>query len=274
MGGGGVRRVIVVAASPRTGSSLLSEALSATGVAGAPQEYINPSILLRDPFGVGPVRWSVRGRLGRVRRRVVGDPRWDRPVPERFTRASVVSILDNVGQRWVSGDGVLSIKVMWGDYRRMMLDRGLDMSVWGAPVSWVWIRRDDRVRQAVSWSRALQTGAWAGRGSGASTGPVYDRRLIEACVRMADTDEAGWREHFSAWQGEPPLAVTYEALSGEYEATMSRVFDHLGVRGVAVPAPPLERMADELSEQWVTQFLAGGEVASVASCMQRRRVIG
>lgn len=250
------KRVIIVAASPRTGSSLLSEALTATGMAGTAQEYINPTTLLRDPFGVGPVRWTLRGHVGRARRRWSGDPRSNRAVPERFTRSSVVSVLDNVERRWVGDDGVLSMKTMWGDYRRMMLDKRLDVSYWGAPVSWVWIRREDRVRQAVSWSRALQTQDWNGRGERPSVSPEYDRRHLEMCIRMGDRDEAGWRDYFAASSGRSPLMVTYEELSSEYEATMSTVFDHLGLSGAVVPPPPLQRMADEVNDQWVERLLA------------------
>jgi LPS sulfotransferase NodH len=248
-----VKRVIVVAASPRTGSTLLSEALTATGLAGETQEYVNPSLLLKDRYGVGPVRYSLRGHAGRLRRRIARDPHWDQPVPEHFTNASVAAVLRRIEKCSLSPDGVLSLKVMWDDYNRVMLRRGFDASFWGAPVSWVWIHRNDRLRQAVSFTKALQTQQWHDRDDPAEMEPHYDRSMIERCISIGDRDEAGWRNHFAS-RPISPLEVTYEELDANYEATMARVFAHVGLDVDRVPAPPLQRMADAVTEEWVRRY--------------------
>jgi LPS sulfotransferase NodH len=64
---------------------------------------------------------------------------------------------------------------------------------------YVWLRRQGKVRQAVSWWRADMTGEYA-RPAGASPSPppAFDGAAIAGLVRYAEVGEAGWRNWFAA----------------------------------------------------------------------------
>lgn len=141
---------------------------------------------------------------------------------------------------------------MWLHYAMYGLDREGGAEAWGVPESWVRIRREDRLRQAVSLARAFETQQWKA-GQKALREAEYDPALIARCETMIGSQEAAWDDYF-ARRGIRPLCVTYEALAGDYQATLGRVLDHLGHGDVAVPPPQLERQADERTEDWVSRY--------------------
>lgn len=266
-----VRRVIVVAASPRTGSSLLCRALAGTGRVGDPKEYLNPS--LRRPMfeQMGCFDLTPRGNLGRLRRRLRGDSDWRMTTLTRLTNRRLGVLMN-----WVAGhasaEGVLSLKLMWNHYEPL-LDRGSSVSFWGAPVTWVWIRRRDRVRQAVSWCRAEQTGSWHAEES-ERVEPVYDAVRIERLIQLSMKHEREWRDYFER-QAIKPLEVFYEDLDDDYEGTMRVVFGHLGLVDATLVDRPLVRQADALNEAWIERWRAsvraGADRAAVESLPPERR---
>ena len=58
-------RTIVIASSQRSGSSLLAEALWATGCAGAPDEYFSDSVIAEAADNLGIPRFTAAERLRR-----------------------------------------------------------------------------------------------------------------------------------------------------------------------------------------------------------------
>lgn len=243
-------RVIVIAATARTGSTLLAEALRATGQLGHPDEHLNPREIDRRRAEWGVPTITVKGRLGQVKRRLQRDPYWRHT--SRYRPASLRRYLDRVAGRYTGDTGVLSIKLMWQQYESVLLAQGLDATYWGAPVTWIRISRTDRVRQAVSVVRAHQTNQWLAATTTAMQAPVYDADAIERSLRSAGHGENCWDRYFAAL-GVSPLHLEYEHLDAHYEATISEVFTHLGV-DAPVPPRQIERQGDTLNDEWVERF--------------------
>jgi LPS sulfotransferase NodH len=70
-------------------------------------------------------------------------------------------------------------------------------------------------------------------------------------------------EHNDAWQSYfeecdvEPLEVVYEDMVEDYEGTILRVLDGIGIprpENFVVAAPRMKRQADELSEEWVRLY--------------------
>jgi len=245
-------RVIAVAATARSGSTLLCRALAATGELGDPQELVNPhSVLARGSFRRAPFL-TTRLYAGLLRN-------WWRPglkwmKVHRYGRAPIRAMLDDSVARWGSGDGVLCAKLMWHPYRIAMLEQGVDMNYWGVPVTWVRIQRTDRVRQAVSLVRATQTEQWeADRRAVAE--PLYDREAIAQGIARIGEIEVEW-DRYLASIGVEPYNVVYEQLDADFEGTMRSLLDHLGYPALEVEPRPVRRQADELNEEWVRRYLA------------------
>lgn len=245
-------RVVVIAATARSGSALLGRGLATTGLLGDAQEHLNLRILddRRQQWGVP--RISMRGHAGRLRRRMSGDRTWT--PTSRFTRRSMAGYLDRLAEDRTGPTGVLSFKAMWTQYDPVLLARGLDATYWGVPVHWVRIGRADRVRQAVSIVRAKQTGLWTADGDAVGE-PTYDAADIAANVAAIARDEASW-DRYLAGLGAQPFTVTYENLDADYDGVMGAVLSHLGVHA-EVPPRQLRRQADGVNDEWVARFLAG-----------------
>lgn len=228
----------LVCTTHRTGSVLLCEALRDTQLAGAPDEYL---------WNGGRYTYAAR---------------WDAAAPDDY--------LAHLFARTTSANGVFGAKLM-GDHLSEVATwlrgrpglAGLSPAgLWPAAfpnVHYVWLTRRDKVRQAVSIHRAVQTQQWvqtAGDAPPPAERPTYDFAAIDWWRRHIAAQEAEWRCFFER-AGVAPLSLAYEEFIMAYEATAAAVLDYLGVpapQPLALPAPRPRRQADALSEQWVQQF--------------------
>jgi LPS sulfotransferase NodH len=119
---------------------------------------------------------------------------------------------------------------------------------------YVQITRENKIRQAVSLWKAVQTQAWkAGDEVERSVDLVFSFRAINYLVRLLTAHDASWDAYFLGL-GYEPLKITYEELAESTDAVIRRVLDHLGIpapENLVVQAPRLSVQADEVSEEWV-----------------------
>jgi len=244
-------RVIAIASTARSGSTLLAQGVAATGQGGDPREWFNPASMFPLGAAEGVPRISPLGHVGRTVRRLRRDPRWH--INHRFTRRSIKRYLDVMGRDATTGDGILAFKTQWNQYHPVVLRHGFDAGYWGADVQWVRTMRQDRVRQAVSFTRAVQTGLWTAGHNDSGT-PTYDARYIAKRVKAIAQAEAGWDAHFARIRV-TPLTVDYEQLDADYEGTMATVLAYLDINA---PVPPRQvtRQGDALNDEWVARFRA------------------
>lgn len=231
----------VLCSTPRSGSTLLSEALHATGRVGTPIEYLDDTDALAQLW----LRWGCR---------------------------SFGQYLDRLHRYRCTPEGRFGVKVHWehvpvlvGRLREEgLLPRGrrpelAALDVLAPRRRHVVVRRRDRLGQAVSWFVARHTDRWSSLERAEVPPPRYDRAGIDAC--LADLDEADrrWSE-LLAPLGDDVLDVDYEDLVADYPATVRRVLHHVGVPGAArveVPPPRLRRQSDGHNEELRARYLAG-----------------
>lgn len=119
------------------------------------------------------------------------------------------------------------------------------------------LTRQDKLRQAISKARAMQTGQWVSRGDRPSLrAPEFDQELIAHCLLAAQRGEEMWTDFFQRNAIEP-LAITYEDLCTDYPGTVWRVLDFLRIRprrGFDPGPPQTARQADALTEEWVRRY--------------------
>ncbi len=228
--------------SQRTGSTLLTTALAATGVAGQPEEW------LETPEGEGLLA--------------------------HYGAATPEALRQTLWARGTTSNGVFGAKVSFYEphmTRVLALWRQLPNVPADATRSEVWARvfpngrhiymtRRNKVRQAISWWRAIRSETWhapVGEGETAA-GRVGDKDYDFAALRQL-LDEAMLREAgieaFFAEGGIVPLTLVYEDFARDYVGTLRRVLDYLGVALPAkMPAPAFRKIADEVAETWVQRF--------------------
>jgi LPS sulfotransferase NodH len=263
-----------VCATPRSGSTLLCEALTETGIAGRPREYfeaLRGTDLPRQPQEYfSPLPADVEALLPRFAQR---------PDPQL---ADYAAYLDDVRAEATTPNGVFAAKLMWGYFGEFVARlrelpayahaggvlETMDAAFPGA--RYVEVLRRGKVEQAVSLWTAIQTQSWrAGDGGAALADPVYHRGALEHLVSHLAEHERAWSAFFDSARVRP-LVVVYEDLVADWEPTLRRVLAFLEIEGaedVELPRPPLARQSDDRSRAWVERYLlevGGAAEADVA----------
>ena len=97
---------------------------------------------------------------------------------------------------------------------------------------YIFLIRRNKVRQAVSWWKAIQTGVWSSEQQSQRQEPEYKFEAIDHLVQEIVLREAGWQEYFME-AGITPLSLTYEEVVVEPEQATGAV---LGFLGLSVPS--------------------------------------
>lgn len=241
-------RAYLVASVQRSGSTLLAMALVATGELGVPLEYLNEVPDLRARLGVP--RLTLRGHLGRARRRLVGNPGWRESV--RYEPAALVEYVERLRQIRTSPSGVFGVKVHHTQVEQLRDGCGVDTIELFAPRRVILIHRRDHLRQALSTVRALRSGRWvADQGGAAAEERAPTVAEVDEQVARIEADEAAWRDELAAHDLDDVLELAYEDLDQDYATVLGRVFAFLGQPGLPVPPRQTRRQADALTERWV-----------------------
>lgn len=274
------RQAYLVCATPRSGSTLLCEMLRETGVAGQPLEHfeeLRHSSLPRQPAEYFDEVKSPRilELLAPVK---AGTPSAEAP------QAWWTRMLD----QGATENGVWGGKLMWGHVEDFtsrarelpgLANADLDVvlrTLLDNP-QMIFVTRRDKVAQALSLWRAVQTQSWrsaAVAGAGGSSGRsgssgqsgssgwsgsnlgsvVYNFDAIDHLVSQLERDERAWIDWFARTRRRP-VEVSYEELDVSLTDTVARVLSTLGLPDTPVPRPPLARQRDRLSTAWSARYL-------------------
>jgi len=226
--------------SQRTGSTLLGAALESTGIAGKPREWFNCKPDLLDDF-------------------------------HQSNHAELQEYLWGLGS---SPDGVFGMRHSFYEphfshlietLRRFPACPPAETSrtkIWGHVFPnqhHIFMTRRNKVRLAVSWWKAIQTGEWHLSSSvqpkPADLSNAYSYDAINHLYNECSMREAGIQEFFT--EGNiAPLNIFYEDFVQEYDQTIRTILDYLGLdsRSATIAPPALTKTADAVSEEWVRRF--------------------
>ena len=252
----------LVCATPRSGSTLLCEMLRATGVVGNPREHFE---VLRHSGRPRQPREYFAGVADRGVLELLAplEPEFPSVEPSAAWRERIV----RAGQ---TPNGVWGGKLMWGHVADLLAraralegleraDLATVLRVLLGDVRFVLVTRADKVSQAVSLWRAVQTRRWR---ADAGTPPrphdaVYHFAAIDHLVTRLEADEAAWRAWFGTMSAGPgrPLELPYETLAADPRAAVEQVLGFCGFSGVRIGDPPLRHQRDAQSREWVARYL-------------------
>ncbi len=238
-----------ICATPRSGSTLLCDLLARTEVAGHPESYFRRQSI---PYWVEHLRVP-SDRQGK-------DP--------EISRAYVSA----VKQEGASRNGLFGARIMWESmpelsghldllFPELPNDTARLHAAFGDAV-YIYLSRKDKISQAVSLAKAMQTGLWHLNSDGSelerteSLHPSgYDFGFLDACFRELTANDRAWRDWFQRERVDP-VRTTYEALALDPQAELSKVLEALGQD--PQPANRIEvgtaKLADEESRQWIERF--------------------
>jgi LPS sulfotransferase NodH len=227
---------------------LLSEALARTNIAGKPNEYF-------DIHDFNEQFWI----------RTLGI-------------SSNADYVDRVVAAASTANGVFGMKLLWHQLpsivAKLNASAGRQSSVDGhfslhallsekiGDPHYIWLRRENKLAQAISYYRASRTGLW--RSVDTATDPhqvadhelPFDYAVIDQYLRAVSDFDARWYDYFSR-NHVKVLMITYERFIETYAQTVHGLLEFLGIvrNRVTVTEPRLQRQADQRSLEWEQRFL-------------------
>jgi LPS sulfotransferase NodH len=222
-----LRKSYIVASSYRCGSTFFCAELWRTGVLGAPAEYMN-----------------------------IGDGRRLRDV--MMTRLQATSPEDYVAKLLAcrtSKNGVFGMKVHFHHFEPALswcpsLLRRL------APVTYIYLNRRDKLAQAVSMAKAMQTDVWTSLDRPSSVQLHYDEDFICECLEELNQQKLGWLRWFEI-NNITPFVVNYEDLLTDKQSVTRHILELFGVQSDepdSVCLPPTGKQSDGTNSEWAARF--------------------
>ena len=169
-------------------------------------------------------------------------------------------------------DGVFGMKLNWQQLesflkttQQIIEPSGITLNnrdlfeVFFPEASFIYMKRLGKIKQAVSFSKGMQTGIWKERVGEEETykdyvlPPLYDRAHIEGCLEELLSYDVSW-ENFLKTNGFQYLELWYEDLAKEYVETIKKVYAHLGIERDDIPEPALKKQANLKSQDWAARF--------------------
>jgi LPS sulfotransferase NodH len=234
----------LIMATPRSGSYLLCENLIRTRLAGNPTEYFGPS-----------QTESIMNYLG---------------------ISSYKQCLDWIITQGTTSNGVFGGKVIWGFHeafvhhlRETLDDEELpthEILFKAFPnLHYIWITRRDKVRQAISYSKAIKTDAWIDLRNGSSPEATlgnqqeatFDYWTIEGLRRYLEQHDEEMQQYFATCSIQP-FKVVYEDFVDAFEETIKQILDFLHIprpeRLALGKERTLQKQANDQSEEWHQRY--------------------
>lgn len=239
----------VICTSPRSGSTLLCDMLTATGIAGKPESYF---------FGTSLEEWL--DELGMV------------PDETANGRDILVAAFRTAHQKGLNGTELFGLRLQGHSFEffckklailhpEKLTDRERFERAFG-PTLFVHLTRRDKVEQAVSYLKAQQTGLWHVAPDGSELErlaphrePRYAHDEIQACVEAMTAYDHDWNDWF-AREGIEPVRISYDNLSTDPIGTLRLVLECVGLDPAAADSvtPGTRKLADSTNRDWVERF--------------------
>ena len=237
----------LICSNPRSGSMFVCDILQQTNIAGYPVEYFNPF-----PPGMEQ-REKYLGSTGNadyIRKIIESSTTPNGVFGTKLHGHQIVFFLEKMkAEGSVEVDRILTVREVF-EARFPNLH-------------YIWIRRRQRVRQAISMYKALNTGRWLDFTYAA---PVYkqietpnkvftyDFSKIKDCLVWIEQDDATW-EHFFRYNNIEPLVVWYEEFAQDYVGGTQKILSYLGLpTNIEIPPPRTKKQSGAVSEEWERRF--------------------
>jgi LPS sulfotransferase NodH len=167
--------------------------------------------------------------------------------------------------------GIFGLKIFWEQFQYYLdqceqapitggqrLTPYEKVAVFYPEVKFIFIRRRDKLRQAISLVKAKQSNLYIvpkNRRS-AQTQPVrfrYNSRMISYYLGLFAAHDTHW-ENFFKLGGITPYTVWYEDLIAKYNRSVKEIIRFIGFEAERVRRSPFVKQSDEVNELWYQRY--------------------
>ncbi len=229
------KKSYIICTYERTGSSVLSSMLQQSGLVGHPHEQFN-SIM------------HGQAEKGNV---------------------DYVPFIKGFISRSASENGVSGTKMHWSfyeEFRKAMHRHDLYRDLDGAALiekvmpntSFIYLVRNDRIRQAISLWKSRRTGGWHAEGNKKPeyVNPKYSYRKIRRYMKKFDRQYRSWEAFFESCRIEP-LVISYEDMIRDFGGTCIMVLQRVGAdisENFCIEASSFDKLADDFTQQCYEKY--------------------
>ncbi len=217
----GPQKGYAICTAPRSGSNYLCQLLTSTGKLGAPLEYFNGSS-----------------------RRVLDDPTYPDAPRKQIAKIKTTGSSPN---------GIYGVKLF--TYQHEQISANITWTDNLPDLHFISLIRHDLIGQAISWSRAKQTGQYRAS-QPVNRVPQYDADHILAQLDEIRHEYAAWETYFEK-NSIRPLRLVYEQVQASPQSAVDSIAEYLRVDGpcrIELSRVTVERQSDSISAAWRTQF--------------------
>jgi LPS sulfotransferase NodH len=226
----------VVAASARSGSNLLRDAISATGSLGMPREWFNLTLMQA----------------------------------HYLQGATIRDCCTLVATDGMTANGVACAKVFAPHFEAVL--QAIEFHSWFPRSCWVHLRRRNLLRQAISLVLAEQSGSWTSYKARTRPTSYSAAAIRKAAMRLA-RETTFWIGYFGQ-TGIVPLELWYEDMQANLDGTVRAIAQHIGVGLEAAPdsgQAALRRQATGENAEWEERFLSEPGSVELIACLDGQR---
>lgn len=217
-----VKRTYAILSTPRTGSTMLGSALTESGLAGSPVEYLSNANL-------------------RFFQKIRGP-------------STLEQIWQDYQSRRTTPNGYFGTKLHASQYRalfRQTLSGGKHPDFLRTFDYLIFITRRDKLNQAISYVLAGEAGGEWSDTHGERPPRFFqpsDVQEIADAIEHLKSEDAYWRDTIRMLKL-PVLTVEYEELATATEATLRKVFDHLQLplEPDRIPLPRTQKLPNDVN---------------------------
>jgi LPS sulfotransferase NodH len=220
----------MICSTPRSGSTLLGDLLTTTGVAGVPMEYFNDV--------------NIQAFFERNKRNMGLD-----------------DYLTAIQSLRTTPNGVFGFKAHFGQITSALKTAGLTNPTQFLALfdKFIIIKRRNKLGQAISWNKALQTGRWSSLHNHveATELPVkFDPEGISASLQRIMRGEREWEDALRQL-GQNYHTVEYEELVEQPAEQIAKILAFCSIHEAhVVPKPRLEKQRDSMNSEMERQYLS------------------
>lgn len=237
----------ILCTSPRSGSTLLCRLLRETGVAGWPGSHFHEPTLQGwcDDYGL---------KAG------------------RDERATVQAVFEAARAKGTAGRGMFALRLQGQSLahfcarlQQLQPDAASERDRFERQFGktlFVYLNREDKLAQAVSYVKAQQSGLWHKASDGREIerlsppqDPIYDADRIAQQLQLFQQMDQDWQQWFSE-AGITPFHISYSALSRDPYQSLNQLLNELNLPEVPAGEPPVARLSDAVNQAWIERFLA------------------
>jgi len=223
----------IICATPRTGSYLLCDALFNTKIAGNPREYL-------------------------LKRNL---PKWK---PNQNLEEYIQSIFD----QGASPNGVRGIKVMFKQFNELLKKVRTNpkyakinlnnLANYLISTQYIFITRKDKLKQAISYEKAIQTGKWRLKEDEKykPKKAIFNLFGIDKNISIIKQDENAWIKYFNINKIKP-LIIVYEDFVENHDKTIFKVLKFLSIpipKDLSIKKSNLKKQSDRETDLWIQRY--------------------